>query len=169
MYDLSSILKYIATSNIVNFVIMLFIFGWIIKKFSVKASFDDGVKSIENEINKSVDEKQKSAGEFRLAKDISDALPNEVQSIEKANSNKINAFKTRIEESTHKTIFDIEQNVGKVISIEEKKLSNLLADKTSKASLALAKQHIEKMLADNPDLHNQFIMNSLDELDRIEL
>ena len=68
-----------------------------------------------------------------------------------------------------KAIFNIEKNIDKVVSIEEKKISNLLTEKTSLASIELAKQHIEKMLEQNPELHNKFIQNSIDELDKVKI
>ena len=169
MYDVVSILKYIATSNVINFIIMLFILGWIIRKFSIVGMFDKGISAVEAGIIKSDEEKQMSQTELRSAKAVLESLPNEVQLIKKTNASKIDAFRNRIEESTHKTVFDIEQNIGRAVSIEEKNLSNLLIEKTSRASLELAKQHINRMLSENPDLHNKFISDSLDELDRMKL
>ena len=44
-----------------------------------------------------------------------------------------------------------------------------MTEKTSHNSMELAKQHILKRLEENPELHNQFILNSLDELDKVKL
>ncbi len=169
MQEILSIFKLLISSNAINFIIMLLILGWIIKKFNIIGDIEKGISGIESSILKSDEEKQKSEQVLKTANDYKEALPNELRSIKNTNKSKIKAFQNKIEESTQKAIFDIEQNVDRVISIEEKKVSNILTEKTSKASIELAKQHIEKLLALNPELHNQFIQNSIDELDRIEL
>ena len=96
-------------------------------------------------------------------------LPQDIKDLEENSKGKVEVFKDKIDENTQKAIFNIEKNVDRVVSIEEKKISNLLTEKTSLASVELAKQHIEKMLEQNPELHNQFIQNSIDELDKVKI
>ena len=96
-------------------------------------------------------------------------LPQDIKNLEQTSKEKVEVFKDKIDENAQKAIFNIEKNIDKVVSIEEKKISNLLTEKTSLASIELAKQHIEKMLEQNPELHNKFIQNSIDELDKVKI
>ena len=106
---------------------------------------------------------------LKEAKKLIDGLPQDIEVLEQNSADKIKVFKEKIEENTQKTIFDIEKNVDRAVSIEEKKISNLITEKTSHNSMELAKQHILKQLDENPELHNQFILNSLNELDKVKL
>lgn len=161
--------NYILHSNIINFIIMLIILYAIIRKVNLNNSFEQSIQNVDSDIKKSDKEKEKAQHLLNDAKDLIDQLPNDVATLEKNSQEKVEIFTTKITENTHKTIFDLEKNIDKAISIEEKKISNLMSEKTSKASIELAKQHIQSMLDKNPDLHTQFIMNSLDELDKVKL
>ena len=61
----------------------------------------------------------------------------------------------------------IEKNISRVINAEEKTLSAKITEKTLKASIELAKQHIKNTLVNNPELHNKFIDESIDNIDRV--
>ena len=50
----------ILTSNLFNFVVMLFVLGWIIKKFDIAGLLEKGRKSIEDNIQTSKDVKKES-------------------------------------------------------------------------------------------------------------
>lgn len=166
---MTNFLNYILHSNIINFIIMLYILYAIIKKVNLGKSFDTSISGIETGIKKSDNEKAKSKKVLKEAKKLIDGLPQDIETLEQNSADKIKVFKEKIEENTQKTIFDIEKNVDRAISMEEKKISNLMTEKTSSYSLEVAKQHILNQLEANPDLHNQFILNSLDELDKVKL
>ena len=166
---MTNFLNYILHSNIINFIIMLYILYVIVKKVNLGKSFDSSITEIEAGIKKSDKEKAKSKKVLKEAKKLIDGLPQDIETLEQNSADKIKVFKEKIEENTQKTIFDIEKNVDRAVSIEEKKISNLMTEKTSHNSMELAKQHILKRLEENPELHNQFILNSLDELDKVKL
>mgnify|MGYP004647638701 FL=1 len=66
-------------------------------------------------------------------------------------------------------ISNIKNSVSRVMSIEEKKISNDLQKKTIEESILMAEKNIKRMLSENSDLHRQFIQESLDELDKVNL
>ena len=68
-----------------------------------------------------------------------------------------------------KQIESIEANAIKVIEAEEKLLISKLTKSTSKASVQIAKSHVEKVLQETPTLHDKYIDESIDELDRLSL
>lgn len=160
---------YILHSNVINFVIMIAILYAIIKKVNLGKTFDQSIENVSANINKSDNEKVKAQSLLDDAQNLIDKLPNDIKTLENNSKEKVAIFTDKIAENTQKTIFELEKNIDKVISIEEKKISNLMNEKTSKASVELAKQHITDLLDKNPELHNQFITNSLDELDKVKL
>ena len=169
MEQIIAFTKYILHSNIINFLLMVWILYAIIKKLSLGKSFDKSVDKVKEEIQKSDDEKNKATKILDDAKKLLNRLPEDIKTLEENNSEKVEVFKNQIKEDTHKTIFNLEKNIDRVIAIEEKKISNITTEKTSYASVELAKQQIKEALKVNPELHNEFFMNSLDELERVKL
>ena len=169
MQEFISVLKLLLTSNFINFIIMLYVLAYVFKKFNLGNGIDASIEKVKDTIIKSDEEKAKAGDLVNNAKALLENLPKEVKDIEDIAKNKTEVFKNKIEADTNKIIANLEDNIGKAISIEEKKVSNLLTDKTSKASIELAKLQIQKMLKENPDLHNKFILDSLDEFEKVQL
>lgn len=169
MQEIVSFFKYLAMSNTINFILMIAILAVIVKKMCIKDSLDKSILAVRAAINKSDKAKQNSKKGLQDAKTLFEKLPQDVRFIEQEAESKAEVFKNKIKESTQKTIFNIEKNVDRAVSIEEKNLSNLLTGKTIIASVELAKSHIENLLMQNPDLHQKFIQESIDELKKVKL
>lgn len=169
MQELISILKIIVTSNTLNFIIMVLLLAYIIKKINLGQSFENAISTVKANIEKSDLEKQNAQSSLTKAEGLMKKLPEDIKVLEDNAKSKVEVFKAKIENDAQKSISNFEKNIGKAIALEEKKISNLLTDKTSKASVEIAKQHITKMLNENPDLHMKFIQHSLDELDKVSL
>ncbi len=169
MQEFISFFKYLATSNAINFIIMLVILGIIIAKINLKSSLNDAVAGVENSIKNSDNEKEKSENVLETSKKEFNRLPEVIQNLENEAELKVRVFKDKIEENTQKNIQDIQKNVERSLSIEEDKISNLLTGRTINASVALAQDNIRDLLKNNPELHLKFIDESLDELDKVKL
>lgn len=169
MHEILSILKTLATSNAINFVIMAVILGVIIKKLHLGTAFEKSVYEIKNRIEKAEQEKADSLNILHKNKTLLEKLPEDISNLEQTSESKIKAFENKIENNTQKIISELNQTIKKVISIEEKKISNLLTEKTSKNAIERAKNQITELLEKNPDLHNDFIQHSLDELDKVKI
>lgn len=169
MQEILSILKTLAESNTINFIIMLVILGMIVRKIHLNDSFQSVADKIQNNIETSEKTKQNSQDNLVKSQKKMEELPNELAALEQTSASKIKAFEDNIAITTQKTITDLTQSIKKVMAIEEKKLSNHIKEKTSQDSIDLAKTKIIDILRKNPDLHNQFIQQSLDELDKVKL
>lgn len=169
MQEFISFLKYLATSNAINFIIMLVILGVIIVKMNLKSTLSDAVAGVENSIKNSDNEKEKSENVLQTSKNEFDRLPEVIKNLENEAELKVRVFKDKIEENTQKNIQDIQKNVERSLLIEEEKISNLMTGRTIAASVSMAQDNIRDLLKDNPDLHLKFIDESLDELDKVEL
>lgn len=169
MQEFISFLKYLATSNAINFIIMLVILGVIIVKMNLKSTLSDAVAGVENSIKNSDNEKEKSENVLQTSKNEFDRLPEVIKNLENEAELKVRVFKDKIEENTQKNIQDIQKNVERSLLIEEEKISNLMTGRTIATSVAMAQDNIRNLLKGNPDLHLKFIDESLDELDKVEL
>ncbi len=169
MQEILSILKTLAESNTINFIIMLVILGLIVRKIHLNESFQKATDKIQNNIETSEKTKQNSQDNLAQSQKKMEELPKELATLEKTSESKIKSFEDTIKITTQKTITNINQSIQKTMAIEEKKLSNHIKERTSHESIDLAKNKIIDILKKNPNLHNQFIQQSLDELDKVKL
>ncbi len=169
MNETLNILKELATSNTINFAIMAILLGVIIKKLHLSTAFEKSIEAIKNQISNSETEKANSSKILGKNKDLIEKLPNELEEMEKTSQSKLTAFEEKIEDNTRKTIENLVLSTDRIKSIEEKKVSNLLTQSTSKEALELAKNRICELLENNPEMHNDFIQQSIDELDKVKI
>lgn len=169
MNETLNILKELATSNTINFAIMAVLLGVIIKKLHLSTAFEKSIEAIKNQISNSETEKANSSKILGKNKDLIEKLPNELEEMEKTSQSKLTAFEEKIEDNTRKTIENLVLATDRIKTIEEKKVSNLLTQSTSKEALELAKNRICELLEKNPEMHNDFIQQSIDELDKVKI
>ena len=169
MNETLNILKELATSNTINFAIMAILLGVIIKKLHLSTAFEKSIEAIKNQISNSETEKANSSKILGKNKDLIEKLPNELEEMEKTSQSKLTAFEEKIEDNTRKTIENLVLATDRIKTIEEKKVSNLLTQSTSKEALEFAKNRICELLEKNPEMHNDFIQQSIDELDKVKI
>lgn len=163
------LLKKLAESNTINFIIMLGILAVIVIKMNLKASMDTSISNVAGIIEKSDDAKSESITKLEKSKAEIEKLPTDIENLKKEAKVKADVFKKQIENSSSEEISNIKNSVSRVMSIEEKKISNDLQKKTIEESILMAEKNIKRMLSENSDLHRQFIQESLDELDKVNL
>ena len=163
------LLKKLAESNTINFIIMLGILAVIVIKMNLKASMDTSISNVAGIIKKSDESKSESITKLEKSKAEIEKLPTEIENLKKEAKVKADVFKKQIENSSSEEISNIKNSVSRVMSIEEKKISNDLQKKTIEESILMAEKNIKRMLSENSDLHRQFIQESLDELDKVNL
>ena len=169
MDKIAEIFKFLATTNTINFIIMIGLLYWLVKKMKLGKSFEQGIKNIQSEIEKSDSTKQTSLNHHKEAQNLINGLPNDIKTLENNSAEKIDIFKKQIKENSQKTINNISINIEKSIQIEEKKISNLLTEQTSQNALQQAKTNLEDMLKNNPKLHDLFIEQSIAELEKVTI
>lgn len=169
MQSIFDFFKYLATSNTINFIIMVGILYWITKKIELNKNFESGIAKIKTDIKNSEDKKDISQKELDKAKAILDGLPQDIEILENNCNEKIDIFKEQIKTNTQKSILKINSNIDKTIAIDEKKISKTIVEETAKNSINKAELNIIKLLKEKPELHNEFIQNSIDELDKVHI
>lgn len=164
---ISSIWNTIVKSNTFNFILFVLILAWIFKKIDVVAmisSLQEKIIKLLNEVKK---EKEEAHDKLLKAEKAVENLGNELNAIVDDAKNSAEVISKKILSEAEKQLKNIEANAIKVIQAEEKVLISNLTKNTSKASVEAAKSHIEAALQQTPTLHEKYINESIDELDRL--
>lgn len=162
---LSHIWNVIVESNIFNFVIFVFAFGWIFKKINLKGIIDSLQIKIVEIIETAKKAKADAQKELSEAEKATANLESELKTIVQEAEKSAEVIGKKILEEAEKQVENISSNIQKVIGAEEKMLVSKLTHNTSKASVQIAKSNIEEALVQNPNLHQKFIDESIDSLD----
>lgn len=169
MKNILDIWNFIVHSNAFNFIVMVLLLSWIINKINLKESLNVMKNNIIDKIENSKSEKESANKILDDAKEQVKNLGTEIQNRLKQAENHGQDLAEKIFKDTELKIKQIENNIEKVIDTEEKTLSADLTKKTVKASVELAVKQVQNILANNPQLHEKFINESIDEIDRIKL
>lgn len=169
MNELANIWNTIVQTNTFNFAILVLIFAIIFKKIQIGQILENLKEDIVKAIKNAEEEKNQASIDLSDAKKSIEHLDDEIkQTLQDADS-RAKMIADQILSSTQKEIDLIKSNIDKVITSEEKTISTALTDKTAKASIALARNHIKSVLENQPELHEKYINESINELDRIQL
>lgn len=161
---INEIFDIIVKSNTFNFIIMMLIIFVVAKKLKLSQTLENTKNEIINKIEHSQFEKNEAQKEFTKAKITFENVEIEVaEKIETAKADSKNLAK-EILTSTQEKIKQIEDNASRVINAEEKTISARLTAKAAKDSTELAKENIKNLLKENPQLHEKFIIQSIQEL-----
>lgn len=164
---ISHIWNVIVESNTFNFIIFVLLLGLIMKKVNVAGA----ISALQQKIVKIIDDvKQEKADALSALSQAEKAVENlgsELKEIVDDAQKSANVLGEKILTEAKKQVEDIENNAKKVIEAEEKLLISKLAKQTSQQSVEAAKSHITNALTTAPTLHEKYINESIDELDRL--
>ena len=159
----------ILTSNLFNFVLMLVLLGWIIDKLDLAQKLEDGRKSIEDKILNPKLNKENAAKVLFETQEKGAEVDKEVfETIEKAEKNAV-LVGEKIVEDAKKQSAEYSKNLKAAIDSNIEKLKLNLTAKTAQQAIEMAKNHIEKQLDGNKELHIRYINESIDALKGIDL
>lgn len=169
MHNILTIFKYLADTNTINFIIMVAILYAIIRKLNVGDILEDLITKTQNTIKQSETEKENARISQLKAKASLEKLPEEIKEIKKFAKQKSEIFEEKLNESCKKTVDRINHNTNKILSIEEKKISNEIEHQAVSESINSARDNIISLLEENPDMHYEFIEESIKEFERLEI
>lgn len=167
MATISRIWGTIVESNTFNFIIFVAIIVLVLKK----AKIGDAISALQQKIVKIIEDAKRNRddahSELLQAEKAVENLGTELKEIVSDAENSAKVLGEKILTEAKKQVEDIENNAKKVIEAEEKLLISNLSKQTSKQSVEAAKSHITNVLAETPTLHEKYINESIDELDRL--
>lgn len=158
----------ILESNFFNFVLMLVLLNWIMKKCNMSEKLEQGRKSIEDKINASKQAKQDAINELYELQEKTKEVDKEVHSIlEKTNENAIMVGE-KIVNDAKKQAGEFSKNLDKIVESNRVATQNGLTEKTAKTAIKIAQNYIEDKLEQDKSLHIKFINESINALDGVE-
>lgn len=159
----------IVQSNTFNFIVMLVIFAMLWQKLDITSKIETMKSEISEFLEKSKHEKELAAQHLQDAEKSVENLDSEIK--EKLDKSKLMAQNVfdEIQTMAQKNIEKIEANVDKIIDNETRKVNTKLSRTTADNAVSLATTKLQEMFAQNPELHNQYINDSIETLDRIKL
>ena len=159
----------IVKSNTFNFIIMLIIFAIIWQKLNISEKLETIRLEIANFIENSKHEKENAEKQLETTKkDIENVKDEIIKTIESAKISAQNVYE-EINKMTHNAVEKIEANVDKIIDNETRKINSKLTINTAQSAINLAKTKLKKMFEENPNLHEQYIEQSIEAIDRIKI
>ena len=159
----------IVSTNTFNFIVMVILLAWIFKKVNIIAILEKARENVINTIEKSKSEQLAAKEKLTAAEELVKNLDNEIAEQLDCARQQGEFLHTNISNDTEKRIANITGNVDRVVQSEEKTISTRLRRKTSAAAVSTAENHIRTILRNSPELHDKYIRESIEELDRIQL
>ncbi len=166
---MADIWQIIVQSNTLNFLIVLAVVLFVVSKMNVKAQLESMKNEIKSYVDSSVKEKEDAQKELENINEKIKHLPEEIDDIKLSAQNNIKGIEKRINEEIQEKMQDIENNAKRILGLESKKFKSKLSGILSQASIDLAKKNALEQLNDNRELHDKYINDAIDEIDRISL
>lgn len=167
IHSIAHIWHVIVESNTLNFIIFLYLFSLIFKKINVKGMIDSIHQKKVEVITVATKTKEDAHNQLKEIEKSIENLENELNSIISDATRSAEMISEKLLQDIKNQLENIEKNAAKVISAEEKMLISKLTHKVSKASVSLAERNIQHALGQNEHLHQKYINESIDELDRL--
>lgn len=166
---MSDILQLLIQSNTLNFLIVLCLIIFLVVKLNIKDKIENLRNEIKNYVDASTNEKEQSDKNLEIIKKKVDKLPLVIEKIQKSTENSVKNLGEKIKNEIEEQKKDIENNAERIFNLETKKFKEKLTALLSEKSVEIARENALTQLSQNNDLHNKYIDNAIEELDRITL
>lgn len=167
MENLIEIWKQICESNLFNFVVMVLLLVWLVKKFDLGAKIEAGRKKIESNIAESETVKEENLKKLYEVQEASTKIDEEMLKVFNSAEEKARFVGEKLLEEGKIQAESIKENSKKTIDTNIKTVKNEIIKETAQEAMKLAEQHIKSTLESDPNLHQKFIWESIDAIDGI--
>ena len=167
MENLIEIWKQICESNLFNFVVMVLLLAWLVKKFDLGAKIEAGRKKIESNIAESETAKEENLKKLYEVQEASTKIDEEMLKVFNSAEEKARFVGEKLLEEGKIQAESIKENSKKTIDTNIKTVKNEIIKETAQEAMKLAEQHIKSTLESDPNLHQKFIWESIDAIDGI--
>jgi len=166
---MAEIWQLLIKSNTINFLIVLGIIIFLVAKLSISSKIEVLRDEIKKFVDASVQEKENAQKELDEIKEKIVHLPDEIKDIKDTAQKNIKGIEQKIEVEIQEKMQDVENNAKRILNLETKKFKSKLSGILSEASIKLARQNAIEQLEQNRELHDKYINEAIDEIDRISL
>ena len=161
-------LNLVIESNIFNFLIMIVIFAFVFKKLEFSKKLDEAIVNIKETIEKSQEVFKESEDELNKNIEITKNIAGEIKEIEQKGEENLKNIEEKLNKDSENQINSIKLNADKIVDAKEKEIVSEITKKTILASVEVARKHIINLLKKHPEYHQNFIKESIKELDRLK-
>lgn len=169
MSEIINIWDFIVKSNAFNFIVMILLLGYIFKKVNLEAALENIKKQIIEAIENSKLEKAKAELELKKAQKAVENLDSEIKERFELAEKNVQGVVEQTLENAKLQAEHIEKNVFTAIENEEKQVSAKILNSTAVKALETAKDKIISRLKDHPELHEKFINEAIDDIDKVKV
>lgn len=159
----------ILESNLINFIVVFVIMAYIIKKINVGDKIENVRKTIKSYVDESSNEKAAAEKELSRIQAKIEHLQDDIKDIEATAQNNIKGFENKIQEEIYEKKKDIDKNAERILNLETKNFKDKLSSVLSEASINLVRKNAIEQLKNNRELHNKYINEALEGIDKINL
>ena len=159
----------IIQSNAFNFIVLVVVLGLLMKKMNVSAQLENLREKIADRITFSQEEREKAKKELEIAQNSVANLENEIDEQKQlAQKNVEGAVKQTLQNAEQQSE-KILNNIQTVIENEEKQISSRIINDTTERAVEAAKNKIIEKLNANPQLHDKYINEAIEDIDKVTL
>ncbi len=154
-------------SNTINFIIVLVLLAVVIKKLNINSYLEKIRSGIQSYVKESENEKETAGKSLESINEKIKHLPGEIEKIKSSTSISVQSINEKIKSDIENQKTDIQNNADRIMQLEVKKFKSRLTDILSEKSIEIAGENAKIQLNNNKELHNVYINNAIDEIDRI--
>ena len=166
---MSDFLHLLLQSNIFNFILVVSIIVYLVRKFNLKQKIEKLSNEIKSYVDESEKEKLDAEKELKNINDKIAQLPSEIDNINRSADNSVKSLSEKIRIETESQKQDILNNAERLLNLETKKFKSKLVGILSEKSVELVQQNTINQLNSNQKKKKKYIDNAISELDRINL
>ena len=159
----------IVDSNTFNFIVLVLIIYFLIRKMNLVSILETLRTNIANKIELSKTERKKADMQLKEAKNSVANLNNEINQLEETNKKNVEDAVKQTAENADIQAANILNNAKNVIENEEKKISSKLLQAAEDEAVKIAKDKITAKLNANPKLHNKYIDEAIEDIDKVKI
>ena len=159
----------ILESNTFNFIVLAIIIIYLMKKLRAGAALENLKNAIIKRIDDSKAEKEKALSELKTAEKAVENLDNEIKERYNLAEQNANGVIQQTVMNAENQVSHILQNAENAIENEEKQISAQILKSTAEKALLTAKDIIAARLKENPELHEKYINEAIEDIDRVKL
>lgn len=159
----------ILESNTFNFLVLAIIIIYLMKKLKAGAALENLKNAIIKRIDDSKVEKEKALSELKNAEKAVENLDNEIKEHYDLTAKNVDGVIKQTEANTENQIAHIAKNAENAIENEEKQISAQILKNTAEKALLTAKDIIAAKLKEHPELHEKYINEAIEDIDKVKI
>ena len=164
---MTSLWHIIAETNTFNFVLLAIILLILIQKFDVNKAIESLKEHTIKRIQESEQAKVDAENNLSDANSKVENLDSEISEKLKVAGIRADNVADMIDKVTLRKLQQITTNTKRVVENEGKTLISILSDKTAVNSVETAEKYIRNRLKREPELHDKYIDESIDNLEKV--